>query len=124
MIQLNLRYTWADIFWFTFFHEAAHVLEHETTRVFVDLSRDKRVDDSEAAADQFSSDLLIPRTDYQTFVGDGLFTGHAVREFAAELSVHPGIVVGRLQHDGHLRRNRLNSFRNRLKFVSSSALED
>ena len=27
MIQLNLRYRWADIFWFTFFHEADHVMQ-------------------------------------------------------------------------------------------------
>lgn len=123
MIQLNLRYTWADIFWFTFFHEAAHVLERETTRVFVDLSGDKRIDDSEAAADRFSLDMLIPRSDYQAFVDEGLFTGHAVREFAAELSVHPGIVVGRLQHDGHVRRNRLNSFRDQLKLAPPSTPE-
>ena len=36
LIQLSLRYAWEDIFWFTFFHEAAHVVLHRRKDVFVD----------------------------------------------------------------------------------------
>ena len=36
MIQMSLRLKWADIFWFTFFHEACHVLQRKQRRIVVD----------------------------------------------------------------------------------------
>lgn len=36
VIQLSLRYKWEDIFWFTFFHEAGHVVLHQKKQVFVE----------------------------------------------------------------------------------------
>lgn len=124
MIQVNLRYAWADIFWFTFFHEAAHVMQHDTKRIFVDLKNDERCDPAETRANFFSSDTLIPPIRYQRFVEGEMFTLPAVQSFADEIDIHPGIVVGRLQHDGHVRRDRLNSLRERLKFERVAAARD
>ena len=36
LVQLSLRYRWEDIFWFTFFHEAAHVLLHRKKDFFLE----------------------------------------------------------------------------------------
>ncbi len=33
LIQLSIRGRWADIFWFSFFHEASHILSHQTTHL-------------------------------------------------------------------------------------------
>ncbi len=121
MIQLNLRYAWADIFWFTFFHEAAHVLEHKTKRVFVDLEGDDRSDDSEVEANEFALATLISPEKWEEFVDRGRFTGHSVQALADEADVDPGIIVGRLQHEGRIPFNRLNNLRTRLRFVAAAS---
>ncbi len=108
MIQLNLRYGTADIFWFTFFHEAAHVLRHDIKRVFVDLQGDARDGSAEQDADAFARDILIPFGDWTEFVAAQRFRASSVTDFASKQGIHPGIVVGRLQHDGQIRRDWLN----------------
>jgi HTH-type transcriptional regulator/antitoxin HigA len=35
LVQMSLRYKWADVFWFTFFHEIAHVLLHDRKRLLM-----------------------------------------------------------------------------------------
>ena len=100
LIQLNLRYNWADIFWFSFFHEAKHILSHEQRRVFVDLKGAvRRVDDKELEADEFASDFLIPRDQWAPFVAANPQRFDEVSRFAQEVGIHPGIVVGRLQYE-------------------------
>jgi hypothetical protein len=58
--------------------------------------------------------MLIPPNDFERFCDGGLFTGDSIGEFAHEIGIAPGIVVGRLQHEGHVPwKSRLN----RLKVV-------
>ncbi len=118
LIQLNLRYRWADIFWFTFFHEARHVLQHQTRRIFVDLPRRDRTSPEEVETNRLASDLLIPPARYEQFVQDGSFSAEAVTEFADEIEIHAGIVVGQLQHDQKLPHSHLNDLRERWQFTA------
>jgi HTH-type transcriptional regulator / antitoxin HigA len=118
LIQLNLRYAWADIFWFTLFHEAAHVLVHESRRIFVDLEGNPRRDPREADANRVAEELLIPTNDWEEFVQRSNFSAADVADFADDLGIHPGIVVGRLQHVELVPwRSNLNSLRTRLMWV-------
>ena len=103
MIQLNLRYRWADIFWFTFFHEAAHVMQHQPKRVFVDLPGDDRQDEAEEQADEFATDVLIAPERWSDFVSTGDWSNAAIHRFADDVCLHAGIVVGRLQHEHRLK---------------------
>jgi len=96
MIALNLRGKRNDKFWFTFFHEAGHLLNDRRDEVFVDV--DYADDPREQAANQFARDLLIPPAKAQHL--SRLKSKVAVRQFAQQLGVHPAIVVGRLQHEG------------------------
>lgn len=101
LIQLSLRYRWEDVFWFSFFHEAAHILLHGKKEVFVDdgESRGPKEED----ANRFAEDKLIPPDRFQTFVGSGTFTRRAtILEFAEHVGISPGVVVGRLQYEGLL----------------------
>jgi HTH-type transcriptional regulator / antitoxin HigA len=36
LIQLSLFGKWSDVFWFSFFHEIAHILKHPKRAVFLD----------------------------------------------------------------------------------------
>ena len=104
IIQLSLRHQTDDQFWFSFFHEGRHVLERKKAdHLDRDPSGTTPVDDpSEKEADRFARDSLIPTESYKTFVDAGDFSQDAVRAFAKEQNVAAGIVVGRLQRDGHV----------------------
>ena len=120
MIQLNLRYRWADIFWFTLFHEAAHVLMHEPRRVFVELEGNPRRDRHEADANHLAEELLIPVDAWERFILRSEFDERSLLAAAGELDIHPGIIVGRLQHLGLVPwRSNLNALRERLHWVES-----
>jgi hypothetical protein len=117
LIQLNLRYQWTDIFWFTFFHEAAHILMHESRSVFVELDGNPRHDAREAEANHMAEELLIPADEWEQFVLRSEFDQQSIVESANAIGVHPGIVVGRLQHLGLVPwGSNLNSLRGRLRW--------
>jgi HTH-type transcriptional regulator/antitoxin HigA len=103
LVQLSLRYKTDDHLWFTFFHEAGHILLHGKRTIFVE-TEDHTKDEREREADSFAQDWLIPEIDYKRFKRLGSRSCAAISRFAHELGIAPGIVVGRLQHDGLLAR--------------------
>lgn len=113
LIQLSLRYKTADHLWFSFFHEAGHLLLHSKKTVFVDEKGGDHPE-LEAEANKFASDLLIAPRDYATFVRAKDFSESSIRSFAAAQGIGAGIVVGRLQHDGHVGYAMCNGLKERL----------
>ncbi len=116
VVQLSLRHKTDDHFWFTFFHELAHVLLHGQREVFLDggsLSSAK-TQKQETEADSFARETLIP----ESFNGglSDLKSINSIKGFAREVGVSPGIVVGRLQFDGVLAFKSGNGLKTR--FVS------
>ncbi|HEV7427804.1 MAG TPA: ImmA/IrrE family metallo-endopeptidase [Thermoanaerobaculia bacterium] len=115
MIQLSLRYKTDDHFWFTFFHEAGHLLKHGRRDIFID-STDAPADDREREADRFAAEMLIPAAEVRQGFPNAL-RKEDVLAFASRLQVAPGIVVGRLQHEGILPRTHLNGLKRTLAFL-------
>ena len=112
LVQLSLRGTWADIFWFTLFHELGHVLRHGRREVFIEWLADDDHDDRESDADAFAAETLIPRAAYDTFLRRSpVPSAAAIVAFADQQRIAPGIVVGRLQHDRKLDHSDLNRLR-------------
>lgn len=118
VIQLSLRHKSDDQFWFTFFHEAGHILSGGRRRDFVDGAdpADAEMDAEELAADQFARDALLTPDDYALFVTVGDFSRAAVRAFAALQSVAPGIVAGRLERDRRVGPGQLRSLKKTLAY--------
>jgi HTH-type transcriptional regulator/antitoxin HigA len=113
VIMLSLRYKTDDNLWFTFFHEAAHILLHGKRDFFIEGldSEDTREDE----ANQFAAEFLIPKERLKTFLKRATrISLHRMSGFAQELGIAPGIVVGRLQHDRHLPRTHGNGLKRRL----------
>lgn len=97
LIQLTDRHKTNDHFWFTFFHEAGHVLLHGKKDVFIeDLKGFKHNSKKEKEANEFAAKWLLP----EDFVNDlpEDFTEEDVVKVAKKFKIDPGIVVGRLQH--------------------------
>jgi HTH-type transcriptional regulator / antitoxin HigA len=100
-IQLSLRHKTDDHLWFTFFHEAAHVVLHRGLG-FLDWE-DSGSDSSarEDEANRFARDQLVPPDAFHAFLAahGRELNRDVVRRFAHSIGIAPGIVVGRLQHD-------------------------
>jgi hypothetical protein len=118
LIQLSLRHKSDDHFWFSFFHEAAHLIEDRRIDFVDEETQGPDDDEAERRADQRARDLLIDPRSYAQFVEAGNLGADDVRQFAKRESIAPGIVVGRLQRDGLLAPNRLNNLKKRLSWSS------
>ena len=99
LIMQSLRHRTDGHFWFTFFHEAAHVLLHGKRSVFIDEPAMDPNEEEEQAND-FAANFLIPEKRFSAFVKGGTTSRARVTAFAQSIGIAPGIVVGRLQHDG------------------------
>ena len=116
LIQLSLRYKTDDHFWFTFFHEAGHILLHGKKDVFLEQERNA-TKKPESEANAFASDWLIPQNLYRSFVKGGSWTNcQNIARFAEEIGIAPGIVVGRLQHDKLIPHSRCYYLKKKLEW--------
>lgn len=109
LIQQNLRYKTNDQFWFTFFHEAAHILLHSDKDLILEFegNRNKYEED----ADNFAANFLIPSKEYEKFLLDDNITKSSIKSFADSVGITPGIVVGRLQHEGKIKYSWFNELK-------------
>jgi HTH-type transcriptional regulator/antitoxin HigA len=107
VVATTIRGRWADVFWFSLFHEVGHlILKHSKREIF--LEDGKRVgshSELENEADVFARDTLIPVREFKDFLARGNLTSDAIAAFAKAVGIAPGIVVGRLQHDELIGRN-------------------
>lgn len=113
IIQLSNRWKMHDRFWFTFFHESAHVLLHGKKDYFIEGNSDiDHIVKKENEADEYAADFMIPKNDYKTFTSTSVgYTQFSVSSFAKKIKVHTGIVVGRLQHDKKIAPSHLNNLK-------------
>lgn len=102
IIQLSLRYRTNDHLWFTFFHEAGHILLHGKKELFLEY-KNGLDDEKEQEANHFAQNELIPEKAMNRFIAQGRFTKSGIISFAQEVGIAPGIVVGQLQHRGLLK---------------------
>lgn len=105
VVALTLRYRFDDYFWWTVFHECAHLLLGHG-RVLD--SWDPAVGDFERAADALARELLLP-PDW-----DACLTKPSkgrVGGLGAELGVPAGLLVGQLQHARRVRRQDMNALK-------------
>ena len=111
LLAINNRRLYADVFWFSLFHEIRHILQQKIKETFISSDKTACIScadkELEADADRFAGDYLIARGEYEKFIGNKTWNENNVRIFAQQVGIHPGVVVGRLQHDGHLDYNQL-----------------
>ena len=112
VIMMTIRYKWADIFWFSLYHELGHVLLHGRSVMVLEGENDHpKTEKREAQADKFAADALIPSKEYKKFIKKGSYFPADIQQFADSLGIAPGIVVGRLQNDGLLEPSWHNNLR-------------
>jgi HTH-type transcriptional regulator / antitoxin HigA len=120
LIQLSLRHKFEDHLWFSFFHEAGHILLHSKKETFINTGgkgapgTDGAMEDE---ANRFAANQLIPRHHDSRL--PLLHTDADVKAFAREIGIAPGIVVGRLQKEKLWGWNRGNNLKRKLMLVDN-----
>jgi addiction module HigA family antidote len=121
LIQLSLRGKSDDLLWFTFFHEAGHILRHGKKEVYIEAEKKGYTESDrilkEREADLFAQDMLIPKAAFQIFLRENNFTYDGIRKFAGQVGIAPGIIVGRLQHEKIISFSQGNPLKKHFRFL-------
>ena len=94
MILLNLRGKSNDLFWFSFFHEAGHVLHDSKKDLYINSG--EKDNPIEVRADEFAANMLIPKS-FNSLIRSAK-SKQLIIDLAKKIGVSAGIVVGRFQH--------------------------
>lgn len=113
LIMLSLRYKTNDQLWFSFFHEAGHIFLHNKKIPFVDFESGQTEENKilEAEANTFAKKVLIPEK-YEHKLNKISANEVQIKNFAEQIGISVGVVIGRLQHD---KKVSWNSSLNKLK---------
>jgi HTH-type transcriptional regulator/antitoxin HigA len=105
VVGLTARGKDADKFWFSLFHELAHIVLGHVYRA------DGTTEGDEKQANLWAGDKLIPIEAFESFVERKSFSATSIRAFAETQNIAPGIVVGRLQKEGFIKHSILNELK-------------
>jgi hypothetical protein len=107
VIALSFRYDRIDWFWHTLAHEMIHIKNKDgmvepilDTDIVGEGEESGQQNDAERIVDSLACDFLVPKRDLNNFIGrtGPYYSKHHIILFAERAKVHPGIIVGQLQH--------------------------
>ena len=114
VIQLSGRFRTDDHFWFTFFHEAGHILLHNKKDVFLEGLGGHIDEEKENEANRFSAKQLIKESEIKRLLSIGWPTAENIEQFSKEVMVPTGVIVGRLQHMKEIKRSVHNQLKRKI----------
>lgn len=100
LIQLSNMYKRNDIFWFTFFHEAGHIIKHGKRDVFVEglkYSAEEQIKEDEA--DEFAIKHTFSKEQENEVLQNLNFTKKSIDAFAKQFNTHPAMIIGRFARE-------------------------
>ncbi len=114
VIALSLRHDRIDAFWFTLFHELAHIKDIQNNLLIEQLFG-KKVEnnsDEENQINQTTTNWLIAEYTLNEFIewNSPRYSRENILSFAAAVKRHPGIVVGQLMHRDELKYSHLREY--------------
>ena len=106
VIAMSLRFDNIGSFWFTLLHELTHIKNKDAFSVDADI--DSKVgaplDESERRANEAAAECLVPQRELDSFIKRiaPFYSEVRINNLATRLNIHPGIIVGQLQHRGEI----------------------
>jgi HTH-type transcriptional regulator/antitoxin HigA len=134
VIAVSIRYDRIDGFWFTVMHEFSHIRTGDPLSVdtgLVDATKGINInltdDEAEAKANSEAASSLVPSAELESFIRrvGPLYSRERIIQFANRIKIHPGIIVGQLQHRKELGYMAMRDFLVKVREgVVSTALTD
>ncbi len=99
LIQLSARYRQNDKFWFTFFHEAGHILKHGKKYISLEnVTYDEKDLTKEEEANAFAIEWTFSEAQEQEVMAAAPLSEKDIVAFAKKFKTHPAMIIGRFQH--------------------------
>lgn len=95
----------ADIFWFSLFHEIAHIVLGHVGKA------EGTTAEEENAADTWAMNMLISEEDFNSFRDKHDYSKRSVVTYAENIGIAPGILVARMQHEELIAHSMLNDLK-------------
>ncbi len=98
VIAMSIRFDNIGSFWFTLLHELSHI-KHKDGFHLDDLES-APVDAIEERANKEAAEILVPQNKLKAFIKtySPFYSEARINNLATQLKIHPGIIVGQLQH--------------------------
>ena len=108
LIQITDRRKDHNAFWFTFYHELAHIIYHGKKEIFIDGLDSINPDaEKEEQADSFAIRMLLSEKERNEIFKYPTFNKELILTLSEKLRKHPGIIVAQLQRQGVVQYNNL-----------------
>ena len=121
IIQLSGRYKTDDHFWFTFFHEAGHILLHGKKDIFLeDLEGAENEREKEEEANNFAAKWLLTEKELQEILDVGNADYDDIRAFADKFRTPIGYIIGRLQYAEYIHFSEGNDLKRKVDLFDES----
>lgn len=122
VIHLSFRHLSEDHFWFTFFHEAAHVILHGQTHVDGEgveiMGADAETQEEEANA--YAQEILLPDEIRQDLLDRQVLSAKAIMQAAKAAKVTAGVIVGQLERAGAIQHGKFSFLKHRYRWSANS----
>ena len=101
VVALTLRHNRIDCFWFSLMHELGHIVAGHQD-IYLDNLDELEENPEEEEANQLAGNWLLSEPELNSFVirTKPRFSKKAIIDFAQTQNRHPGIILGRLHHEG------------------------
>ena len=105
VIGMSARFDRIDWFWFTLAHEFAHIVHRDVVPLDADVGGAEAGSESEKPmierrADEEAAAMFISSKELNSFIlrVKPLYSKEKINQLANKIKLHPGIIVGQLQH--------------------------
>jgi HTH-type transcriptional regulator/antitoxin HigA len=109
VIAVSARFDRIDAFWFTVMHEFSHIKHGDSLSVDTEIVSENGTgvrsgNEHETRANREAAEALVPAAELESFVRrlGPLYSKERIVQFAHRVKMHPGIIVGQLQHRGEI----------------------
>ena len=110
LLLLSARFLSDDQFWFSFFHEAGHLVLHgNEPHIEHDSATNPK---EEAEANQFAEKIILEPVNKAVLMAASL-SPFSIARLARKCNVSAGVIVGQLQHGGRISTKLFNRFKTR-----------
>ena len=125
VVALTLRHNRIDCFWFSLMHELGHIIAGHQG-IYLDNLENLEVNSEEEEANKLACNWLIDEKALNSFIVQtkSKFSKKAIINFAHDHNKHPGIILGRLQHEGLVPYNNLRMLLVKIKPFLSEWIYD
>lgn len=125
VIAMSLRFDNIGSFYFALMHEIIHI-KHKDRFSFDDLEAEPS-DESEVRANTEAAEALVPQQRLDNFIKmhSPFYSEARINNLATQLKIHPGVIVGQLQHRKEIAYGTHNKLSARVRdLITTTAFTD